>query len=45
MASYSGAKEDCELPVAQELLKESAAFLENATISSDALHTQKKRIV
>ena len=44
MAAYSGAKDDCELPAAQELLKQSGAFLENATITSDALHTQKKRI-
>ncbi len=44
MASYSGEKDDCELPVAQELLKGCAAFMENATITSDALHTQKKRI-
>jgi len=42
MASYSGAKEDCELPVAQKMLKENASSLENATITSDALHTQKK---
>lgn len=45
MAAYSGAKEDCELTVAQELIRESGDFLENATITSDALHTQKKRIV
>lgn len=45
MESYSGAKDDCELPVAQELLKKSSEVLKNATITSDALHTQKKRIV
>lgn len=44
MASYSGEKDDCELPVAQELLKQCGGFLENATVTSDALHTQKKRI-
>ena len=44
MESYSGAKDDCELPIAQELLKKSGELLENATITSDALHTQKKRI-
>jgi hypothetical protein len=44
MASYSGQKDDGELPVARELLKESAAFIENATITSDALHSPKKRI-
>ena len=42
MASYSGAKDDCELPVAQKLLQESAPILDNATVTSDALHTQKK---
>jgi hypothetical protein len=47
MASYSGEKDDCELPIAQELLKQShrKGILENSTITSDALHTQKKRIV
>jgi hypothetical protein len=44
MASYSGKKDDSELTVAQELLQQSGEFLENATITSDALHTQKKRI-
>jgi len=44
MESYSGAKDDCELPVAQELLKKCDWFIENAIITSDALHTQKKRI-
>ena len=43
MASYTGAKDDCELPVAQKLLAESAPFLDNATVTADALHTQKKR--
>lgn len=45
MASYSGEKDDCELPIAQELISQSSQILENATISSDALHTQKKRVV
>jgi hypothetical protein len=45
MASYSGAKDDCELPVAQELLRQSGDLLENATVTTDALHTQKKPIV
>jgi len=44
MESYSGEKDDCELPIAQELLKKSGAFIENSTITSDALHTQKKQI-
>lgn len=44
MASYSGEKDDCELPIAQQLLRQSGDFLENATVTSDALHTQKKPI-
>ena len=44
MASYSGAKEDCELPVAQKLLESNAPSLANATITSDALHTQKNKL-
>ena len=44
MASYSGEKDDCELPVSQELLEQSGTILENATITSDALHTQKKQV-
>ena len=45
MASYSGEKDDCELPVSQELIRQSSDLLENATITTDALHTQKKRTV
>lgn len=45
MGSYSGKKDDCELPVSQELISQSGSILENATITSDALHTQKKRVV
>ena len=44
MDSYSGVKNDCELPVAQDLLRRSDGIIENATITSDALHTQKKQI-
>jgi hypothetical protein len=44
MESYRGAKDDGELPIAQELLKKSGDLLENAPITSEALHTQKKRI-
>lgn len=43
MRSYSGDKEDCELPVAQELLAECAGSLQNAVLTGDALNTQKKR--
>ena len=45
MESYSGEKDDCELPIAQKLLKQSGTLLENTTITTDALHTQKKRVV
>jgi hypothetical protein len=42
--TYSGKKDDCELPVAQRLLDEDAAAqLEGALVTGDALNTQKKR--
>lgn len=42
--TYSGNKDDCELPVAQDLLEKNAASqLEGALVTGDALHTQKKR--
>jgi len=44
MQSYSGKKEDCELPVAQKLLADNAGVLLNAVITGDALHCQKKRL-
>jgi hypothetical protein len=43
MATYSGKKDDCELPIAQKLLKETASVLPHAIITGDALHCQKKR--
>jgi hypothetical protein len=43
MAAYSGKKDDCEMPVAQKLLREVAEVLPNAVVSGDALHGQKKR--
>ena len=43
MESYSGNKDDCELPVAQKLLADNAGVLLNAVITGDALHCQKKR--
>jgi len=43
MQSYSGDKQDCELPVAQKLLADHAGVLSNAVITGDALHCQKKR--
>jgi hypothetical protein len=42
--TYSGKKDDCELPVAQHLLEKTAASqLAGALVTGDALHTQKKR--
>ena len=43
MATYSGAKNDCELPVGQTLLEQAAEVLPNAVVTTDALHSQKKR--
>ncbi len=44
MRTYSGEKDDCELPVAQRLISEEAAsVLANAVITGDALNAQKKR--
>ena len=41
---YSGKKDDCELPIAQNLLdKDAAAQLEGALVTGDALNAQKKR--
>lgn len=42
MATYSGEKDDCELPVAQALLARAAEVLPHAVITGDALHCQKK---
>ena len=42
--TYSGKKDDCELPISQHLLAKNAARqLEGALVTADALHTQKKR--
>lgn len=42
--TYSGKKDDCELPVAQRLLdKDAAGQLQGALVTGDALNTQKKR--
>jgi len=43
MATYSGDKDDCELPVSQNLLAGESPDLTNSVITADALHTQKKR--
>ena len=42
--TYSGKKDDCELPVAQRLFDTDAADqLQGALVTGDALNTQKKR--
>lgn len=43
MATYSGSKEDSELPVGQSLLQQAAEVLPHAVVTTDALHSQKKR--
>ncbi len=43
MTTYSGGKDDCELPTSQALLAQIADVLPNATITGDALNCQKKR--
>jgi hypothetical protein len=43
MATYSGAKDDCELPVGQALLEQAAGVLPHAVVTTEALHSQKKR--
>jgi len=42
MRTYSGEKNDCELPVSQTLLKQAATLLANAVVTGDALNCQKK---
>ena len=44
IATYSGAKDDCELPVGQALIEQTAEVLPNAVLTTDALHCQKKRL-
>jgi len=41
MATCSGQKDDCEMPVAPGLLEEAAAVLPNAVVTGDALYCQK----
>ena len=41
MQSYSGKKDDCELPIAQDLLADNTGVILNAVITGDALHCQK----
>ena len=42
MAVHQGAKADCEMPVARELLDSVQPSLDNAVVTADALHCQKK---
>ena len=42
MAVHQGAKGDCEMPGARQLLKSVEPSLEGAVLSADALHCQKK---
>lgn len=42
MAVHQGAKNDCEMPVARELLESVQPSLDNAIVTADALHCQKK---
>lgn len=41
MAVHQGAKEDCEMPVARELLESVQPSLVTAVVTADALHCQK----
>lgn len=43
MQTYSGGKDDCELPVTTKLLGNAELNLNNTVITNDALTTQKKR--
>lgn len=43
MLTYSGEKNDCELPVSQTLLEQTTPILANAVVTGDALNAQKKR--
>ncbi len=43
MQTYSGAKDDCELPISQRLLESETVDLRGTIITGDALLTQKKR--
>ena len=43
MRTYTGEKNDCELPVSQQLIEEAGVRLANSVITGDALNAQKKR--
>lgn len=45
MQTYSGDKDDCELPVSQTLLENESLDLDNAVVTGDALFAQKKRVL
>lgn len=42
MVVHQGAKEDCEMPIARELLDKVQPSLARAVVTADALHCQKK---
>ncbi|NIN40183.1 MAG: DUF4338 domain-containing protein [Gammaproteobacteria bacterium] len=42
MATYLGAKDDCEMPVGRRLLKNHKPSLDGAVVTGDPLHCQKK---
>ena len=44
MQTYSGKKDDCELPIARRLLASKQLNLSNSVVTADALHCQKKRL-
>jgi hypothetical protein len=43
MRTYTGEKNDCELPVSQQLIEEASDCLANSVLTGDALNAQKKR--
>jgi hypothetical protein len=43
MRTYTGEKNDCELPVSQQLIEEAGGCLANSVLTGDALNAQKKR--
>ena len=42
MATYQGAKDDCEMPVSRRLLENHQPSLDGAVVTADPLHCQKK---
>lgn len=44
MAAYEGGKDECEMPVARNLLEKIEPSLDGAVVTGDALHCQKKTV-